>query len=106
MSKRQKTPSERPEPRPPMTPGQIASGAFGLALLQCRDDQADPYEMIALLSLEALAMLAGKDPDRFGELVNGLGVFAAMRSTELRHAALAGQPPTPLSWPFETTNVH
>jgi hypothetical protein len=47
-----------------MTSAQIASTAYGLALLQARDDGADPYEMLAVLALESLAMLSGRNAHR------------------------------------------
>jgi hypothetical protein len=43
MSERQKPPADLPEKRGPMTSARIASAAYGLALLQARDDRADPY---------------------------------------------------------------
>jgi hypothetical protein len=62
-----------------MTAGEIASAALGLALLQAKDDNVDPYEALALLSLECLAMLCGRDPSNFGVLLNGLGIYPRMR---------------------------
>ena len=47
-----------------MSSAQIASAAYGMALLQAHDDGADPYEMLALLTLEALAMLSGHNAHR------------------------------------------
>jgi hypothetical protein len=81
-----------------MTAGEIATAAFGLAVLQVRDDGGDDnatYEMLALLALESLAMLRGRDPAGFGTLLNGLALCAQMRSTECLRAALARQPPSP-----------
>lgn len=41
VSKRRKSPRpELPEPRPPMSPAQIASAAYNLAVLQVHDDAA------------------------------------------------------------------
>ena len=64
MAKRRQRPADKPEPRPPMSPAQIATAAYSLALLQARDDGADLYETLALLTLEALAMLSGRNAHR------------------------------------------
>jgi hypothetical protein len=101
MSKRPKPPADLPEKRPPMSPGEIATTAFRLALLQAHDDNVDVYEMLALLSLESLALLCGRDPAIFGYLLNGLGIYADYRRAECLHSALAGQPPPPLGKVFE-----
>jgi hypothetical protein len=98
-----------------MSPAQIASAAYSLAILQTHDDTAGDvaardaavYEMLTLLCLESLAMLAGRDPAGFEHLLSGLGIYARMRSVECMHAAHAGQRPTPLSKVFEPpVNVH
>ena len=106
MPKRRKTPAERPEPRAPMTSAEIATAAFGLSLIQAKDDGADVYEALVLLTLELLATLVGRDPAGFDALLNGLGVYARMRSAELMAAFLAGQPASPLGWMFDATRVH
>ena len=115
MAKRRQRPADKPEPRPPMSPGEVATAAFGLAVLQVHDDAAGDvvagdaaaYEIMALLALESLAMLAGRDPAGFEHLLNGLGIHARMRSVECMRAALAGQRPTPLGKVFEPpVNVH
>ena len=82
MPKRRKPPADRPEPRAPMTAPQIATAAFGLSLIQAKDDGADVYEALALLTLESLATLAGRDPAGFDHLLSGLAVYARMRSAE------------------------
>jgi hypothetical protein len=114
MPKRRTPSVDPPEKRPPMSPAQIASAAYSLAILQAHDDAAGDvaagdaavYEMLALLCLESLALLAGRDPAGFEHLLNGLGIYARMRSVECMHAALAGQPPSPLNWMFEAPSVH
>ena len=114
MSKRQKPPADLPEKRGPMSPAQIASAAFGLAILQAHDDAAGDaragdaavYEMLSLLCLESLVMLAGRDPAGFEYLLNGLGIYARARSVECMHAALAGQPPSPLGQVVTPPSVH
>ena len=89
-----------------MSAAEIAQAAFGLALLQTHDDNADLYEMLSLLVLESLAMLSGRDPATFGALVNGLAVFARMRCAEQMAAAVAGQPASPLGWQFQAQRIH
>jgi hypothetical protein len=114
VSKRRQRPADKPEPRPPMSPGEVATAAFGLAILQVHDDAAGDvvagdaaaYEMLSLLCLESLAMLAGRDPAGFDHLLSGLGVYARMRSAMCLHSAMAGQPPPPLQWLFEQGRVH
>ena len=115
VSKRRKHPRpELPEPRAPMSPAQIASAAFGLAILQAHDDAAGDaragdaavYEMLSLLCLESLAMLAGRDPAGFEYLLNGLGIYARMRSVECMHAAMTGQRPSPLGQVVTPPSVH
>jgi hypothetical protein len=44
VSKRRQRPADKPQPRAPMSPAQIATAAYTLALLQASDDGADPYE--------------------------------------------------------------
>lgn len=108
-------PRTKPGDRRPTSPGEIATAAFGLAVLQAHTEavggvaaaDAAVYETLALLTLEALAMLAGRDPAGFEHLLNGLGIYARMRSVECMHAAMAGQPPTPLGQIFAApVNVH
>jgi hypothetical protein len=115
VSKRRKSPRpERPEPRAPMSPAQIATAAYGLAILQAHDDAAGDaavgdavaYEMSALLCLEALAMLYGRDPAGFEVLLSGLAIYARMRSAECMRAAMAGQPPSPLGQVVTPPGVH
>ena len=97
-----------------MSPAQIASAAYNLAILQAHDDtdggvaarDAAVYEMLSLLALESLAMLAGRDPAGFEYLLNGLGIYARMRSVECLHSALAGQRPSPLAQVVTPVNVH
>ena len=99
MSKRQKPPADLPEKRGPMSPAQIASAAFGLAILQAHDDAAGDaragdaavYEMLSLLCLESLVMLAGRDPAGFEYLLNSLGIYAE------RVLSSACTPPLPVS---------
>jgi hypothetical protein len=97
-----------------MSPAQIASAAYSLAILQAHADtdggvaarDAAVYETLTLLCLESLAMLAGRDPTGFEYLLNGLGIYARMRSTECLHAAMAGQPPSPLAQVVVAPIVH
>ena len=114
MSKRRTPSVEPPEKRPPMSPAQIASAAYSLAILQAHDDTAGGvaardaavYEMLSLLCLESLALLAGRDPAGFEYLLNGLGIYARARSVECMRAAVAGQPPSPLGQVVTPVNVH
>ena len=116
MPKKRRQPLlDKPEPRPPATPCEIAAAAFGMAILQAHEDggggdvaagDAAVYEMLALLCLEGLALLYGHDPAGFGYLLNGLAIHARMRSAERMHAARAGVPPSPLSKLFEPARVH
>jgi hypothetical protein len=106
VSKRRTPSVEPPEPRRPATAGEIAAAAYGMSLLQAKDDNVDPYEMLALLALECLAMLSGRDPAGFEFLLKGLGIYANMRCTECLHAAMAGQPPSPLSQVILAPIVH
>ena len=99
MPKRRQPVPDPVEPRAPMPLGEVATKAFLLALLQVKDDggsDGDTYAMFALLALECLAVLEGQDPAGFAHLLNGLGVYAKMRSVECMHAARAGQRPSPL----------
>jgi hypothetical protein len=97
-----------------MSPAQIATAAYSLAILQAHDDTAGGvaardaavYEMLTLLCLESLAMLAGRDPAGFEHLVEGLKLYARIRSTECIHAAMAGQRPSPLGQVVAPVNVH
>ena len=97
-----------------MSLGEVATAAFGLAVLQVHDDAAGDvaagdaaaYEMMALLALECLAMLAGRDPAGFEYLVNGLKIYARARSVECMRAAMAGQRPSPLQHVVVPLNVH
>jgi hypothetical protein len=97
-----------------MSPAQIASAAYSLAILQAHTDtdggvtarDAAVYEMLTLLCLESLAMLAGRDPVGFEYLLNGLGIYARARSVECMRAAMAGQPPSPLGQVVTPPNVH
>jgi hypothetical protein len=97
-----------------MSPAQIASAAYSLAILQAHADAAGDvaardaavYETLTLLCLESLAMLAGRDPAGFEYLLNGLGIYARARSVECMRAAMAGQPPSPLGQVVTPVNVH
>ena len=97
-----------------MSPAQIASAAYSLAILQAHADtdggvaarDAAVYEMLSLLCLEALAMLCGRDPAGFHYLLNGLEIYARARSVECIHAAMAGQRPSPLAQVVTPVNVH
>jgi hypothetical protein len=88
---------------------EIANAAFLLSVLQACDEGAtdgDVHEMCALLALECLSMLHGRNPREFGPLLDGLGAYAQMRSVERLHAALSKQPPTPLGEIFGVARVH
>ena len=89
-----------------MSAAEIATAAYGLSLIQAKDDGADVYEALALLTLESLATLVGRDPAGFDALLNGLGVYARMRSAELMAAFLAGQPASPLDSQFKAQQIH
>jgi hypothetical protein len=97
-----------------MSPAQIATAAYSLAILQAHDDTAGGvaardaavYEMLSLLCLESLAMLAGRDPAGFEYLINGLAIYARARSVECMRAAMAGQPPSLLAQVVTPVNVH
>jgi hypothetical protein len=97
-----------------MSPAQIATAAYSLAILQAHDDAAGDvaardaavYEMLTLLCLESLAMLAGRDPAGFEYLLNGLGIYARARSVECIRAAMAGQRPSPLAAVVTPPSVH
>jgi hypothetical protein len=114
VSKRRTPAVEPPEPRAPMSPAQIATAAYSLAILQAHDDIAGDvaavdaaiYETLSLLALECLAMLCGRDPNGFGYLLNGLGIYADMRRAECWAAARVGQPPSPLGQVVTPVNVH
>jgi hypothetical protein len=114
MPKRPKPPADRPESRHPMSPAEIATAAFGLAILRAHDDasggvlagDAAVFEMLSLLALESLAMIAGRDPAGFESLLAGLGIYARARSVECMRAALAGQPPSPLGQVVTPPSVH
>jgi hypothetical protein len=90
-----------------MSAAEIAQAAYAMALLQARDDDVDPYEMVALLALESLALLNGRDPAAFNTLLSGLGIYADLRRVECWRSAATGQPPPPLGWPFaQGVSVH
>jgi hypothetical protein len=61
-----------------------------------QDDGADVYEALALLALESLATLAGKDPAAFDHLRSGLAVYAcaAPRLESRLRSQLAVRDPT------------
>jgi hypothetical protein len=61
-----------------------------------QDDGADVYEALALLTLESLATLAGKDPAGFDHLLGGLAVYAcaAPRLESRLRSQLAVRDPT------------
>jgi hypothetical protein len=102
MPKQRPKPDDKPgEPPPPMTADKIAQAALSLALLQAKDDNADAYEMLALLALECLAFLAGRDPESFHLVLGGLDLYARMRHVECLRSAQAGLPPPPLNAMFE-----
>ena len=102
--RRQRTPAEpqdRPEPRPPMSPAEVATAAYSLAILQAHDDTAGGvaardaaiYEMLTLLCLESLAMLAGRDPCGFEHLLPASGSTpgCAVSSACTRLASVSGR---------------
>ena len=106
MPKRRRTSAERPEPRAPMTSAEIATAAFGLSLIRPKMTAPMSTRHWFCSTLELLATLVGRDPAGFDALLNGLGVYARMRSAELMAAFLAGQPASPLGWMFDATRVH
>ena len=88
VSKRRTPSVEPPEKRPPMSPAQIASAAYSLAILQAHEDtdgdvaarDAAVYEMLTLLCLESLAML--------GRSRSGGVRVLAQRPRNLRQSAI------------------
>ena len=97
-----------------MSPAQIASAAYSLAILQAHEDTdgggaapvAAGFEMLTQHGQESLAQQAGRDPAGFEYLLNGLGIYARARSVECMRAAVAGQPPSPLGQVVTPPNVH
>ena len=115
VSKRRTPSVEPPEKRPPMSPAQIASAAYSLAILQAHDDAAGDVAARDAAVYEMLTFaLLGKPRDAlpvairqgFDYLLNGLGVYARARSVECMHAASAGQRPSPLAQVVTPLNVH
>ena len=115
MPKRRQPSAEPPEKRAPMSPAQIASAAYSLAILQAHDDtdggvaarDAAIYEMLTLLCLESLAMLAGRDPAGFEYLLQRpRNLCQSAFLFECMRAALAGQPPSPLGQVVTPLIVH
>jgi hypothetical protein len=106
MPKQRKPKATLEDEQAPLSADKIAATALGLGLMKAKEDGVDPYEMIALLTLESLALLAGRDPEGFQFLIAGFGVLAPMRSAECLHSALAGVPPPSLSTSLIPFMVH